>query len=91
VKAQGSEPAATNAPVDRSVHWMGFITVHFFLLLITVPFLFFLVLGRFSPGPDLPPCSLSYLLSAAPTFVLYLLSLTEIVTLIISYAIHLAT
>jgi hypothetical protein len=49
-----SEPAATNAPVGRSVHWMGFfirrrigfISVHFFLLLITV--LFFLVLGRFS-------------------------------------------
>jgi len=46
---------------------MVVITVHFFLLLTTVPFFFFFfffsffrVLGRFSPGPDLPPCSLSY-------------------------------
>jgi hypothetical protein len=52
---------------------MGFITVHFFLLLITVSFFsFFLVLGRFSPGPDLPPCSLSYLLSIAePSYLIY--------------------
>jgi hypothetical protein len=66
-----SEPAATKCiswpfcPLD-GVHFfiwrkMGFITVHFFLLLTTVPFSFFsLVLGRFSPGPDLLPCSLSY-------------------------------
>ncbi len=71
---------------------MGFITVHFFLLLtIVFYFLFFLVLGHFPPGPDLPPCSLSYLLNPAPTFVPYLLSPTDIATLITSYAIDLAT
>jgi len=54
-------------------------------------FILFLVLGHFSPGPDLPPCSLSYLLSPTPTFVPYLLSPTDIATLIISYVIDLAT
>jgi len=54
-------------------------------------FSFFLVIGLFSPGPDLPPCSLSYLLSVAPTFVPYLLSPTNIATLITSYVIDLAT
>ncbi len=78
-----SEPAATNAPVGRSVHWMGCvfsfgakwgpITVHFFLLLTTVLFflILFLVLGLFSH--DLPPCSLSYLINTTPTLVPYLL------------------
>jgi hypothetical protein len=40
VKGTGqSEPAATNAPVGRSVHWMEFVTVHF-LLGFFFPFLF---------------------------------------------------
>jgi len=59
VQTGQTEPAATNAPVGRFVHWMGCvfsfgagrssITVpFFFLLLTTVLFFFFLVLGRFS-------------------------------------------
>jgi len=52
-------------PLDRLRFFiqrqMGFITVHFFLLLTTVLFFSFLVPDRFSRGPNLPPCSLSYL------------------------------
>jgi hypothetical protein len=53
-----------------------------------------LVLDRFSPGPDLTH---SYhvhfltLIGTVPTLVLYLLSLTDIGTLITSYPIDLAT
>jgi hypothetical protein len=49
-----SELTATNAPVGRSVHWMGcvffirrrmgFMTVHFFLLLTIVLFFFWFLL-----------------------------------------------
>jgi hypothetical protein len=56
-----SELTATNAPVGRSVHWMpciffirrrmGFMTVHFFLLLTIV--LFFLGSWLFFHGHDL--------------------------------------
>ncbi len=54
-------------------------------------FSFFLVLVRFSPRPDLAPCSLSYFLSAAPTFVPNLLSPTDIVAPITSHVIDLVT
>jgi hypothetical protein len=58
-------------------------------------FLFiFLLCGRFSPGPDLPPGYPAHhptLLNTAPTLVPYLLSFTKIATLITSYPIDLAT
>jgi hypothetical protein len=58
VQTGQTEPAATNAPVGRSVHWMGSVfsfgagrsssQSFYFFLLTTVLFFFFLVLGRFS-------------------------------------------
>jgi len=52
------------------------------------------VLGRFSPGPGLPPTQFPYfistLISITPTLVPYLLSPTHITTLITSYPIDLA-
>jgi hypothetical protein len=56
-------------------------------------FLFFLLCDRFSLGPDLPPrypAHFPTLLNIAPTLVPYLLSFTNIATLIISYPIDLA-
>jgi hypothetical protein len=64
---------------------MGFIIVHFFLLLIAVFFIFYLILGRFSPGPNLThsyPTHLPTLISIAPILVPYLLYPIDIVTLI---------
>jgi hypothetical protein len=81
-----SEPAATNAPVGRSVHWMGCIFSFgagwgssqsiFFLLLITVLFLFFFYSWPFFPGPDLTHSYLAHfftLIGIATTLVPYLL------------------
>ncbi len=66
---------------------IGFITVHFFLLLTIVLFFFFLFLAVF-PGPDLThtyPVHFPTLISIAPTLVPYLLSPTNLTTLITSY------
>jgi hypothetical protein len=55
---------------------------------------YFLVLGCFSPRPNLThsyPTHFPTLISFAPTLVPYLLSLTNIATLITSYPIDLAT
>jgi hypothetical protein len=55
-------------------------------------FFSFLVLDRFSPGPDLThnyPTHFPTLISTAPTLVPYLLSPTDIATLIINYLIDL--
>jgi hypothetical protein len=57
-------------------------------------FFFGWLCGRFSPGPDLPPRYPAHfltLLNTAPTLVPYLLSLTNIATLITSYPIDLTT
>jgi len=71
---------------------MRFITIHFFLLLTTVLFLlFFWVLARFSPGPDLPPYSVSYSHKYCTKLGTLSLSLTDIPTSITSYPIDLAT
>jgi hypothetical protein len=56
-------------------------------------FFFIFVLGHFSPGPDLTHSYLAHfptLISIAPTLVPYLLSLTNIASLITSYPIDLA-
>jgi hypothetical protein len=98
-----SEPAATNAPVRCSVHWMGCVfsfgarwgsSQSFFLLLTTVLFFSFLLYGCFPPGPDLTPSYPAHFptfISTAPTLVPYLLSPTDIATLITSYPIDLPT
>jgi hypothetical protein len=99
-----SEPTATNALVGRSVHWMGYVfsfgakwdlsQSFFFWFLTTVLFFFFLLCDSFSHGPDLThsyPIHFPTLISIAPTLVLYLLSPTDIATLITSYPIDLAT
>jgi hypothetical protein len=73
-------------------HQMGFISVHFFLLLTTV--LFFLGSWPFFPGPDLTHSYLAHfltLIDIATTLVPYLLSSTDTATLITSYPIDLAT
>ncbi len=73
---------------------MGFISVHFFLLLITVLFFLFLFLFlSVFPGPDLThtyPAHFPTLVSIAPTLVPYLLSPTDTATLITSYPTDLA-
>ncbi len=72
---------------------MGLMTVRFFLLL-TIGTFCFLVLGRFSSGPDLThsyPAHFSTFISTAPMLVPYLLSPTDTPTLITSYPIDLAT
>jgi hypothetical protein len=73
----------------------GTIAVHLFLLLTTVLFSFlFFLCGRFYPGPDLTPSYPAHfltLVSTAPTLVPYLLSPSDIATLITSYSIDLAT
>ncbi len=72
---------------------MGFITVHFFLLLTTIFFILFLFLAVF-PGPDLThtyPAHFPTFISIAPTLVPYLLYLTDTTTLITSYPTDLAT
>jgi hypothetical protein len=71
---------------------MGFISVHFFLLLTTV--LFFLGSWPFFPGPNLTHSYLAHfftLIGIATTLVPYLLSPTDTTTLVISYPIDLAT
>ncbi len=71
---------------------MGFITIHFFLLLTTFFFLGF-VLDHFS-GPDLThsyPAHLPTLISIAPILVPYLLSPTDTATLITNYPTNLTT
>jgi hypothetical protein len=72
-------------------HKVGFIKILFSLLLTIVFFLFFYwFCGHFSLRPDLPPRYLAHfptLLNTAPTLVLYLLSLSNIATLITSYPI----
>ncbi len=75
---------------------MGFITIHFFLLLTIVLFFsfvfFFLFLAVF-PRPDLThsyPTHFPTLVSIAPTLVPYLLSPSDIATLITSYPTNLA-
>ncbi len=71
--------------------WMGFMTVHFFLLLTIV--LFFFGSWSFFPRPDLTHsyhAHFSTFISIAPTLVPYLLS-PNIVTLITSYPIDLTT
>jgi len=71
---------------------MGFMAVHFFLLLTIV--LFFLGSWSFFPGPNLThsyPAHFSTFISTAPTLVPYLLSPTDITTLITSYPIDLTT
>jgi len=86
-------------PLDRLHffirHQMGFITIHFFLLLTIVLFFFFLgVLGRFSHGPNLTHSYLAHFptfISIALTLIPYLLPLTNIITVITSYPIDLAT
>ncbi len=70
-----------------------FIRIHFFLLLITV-LLFFFGFWTLFPGLDLTHSLLTFfstLINIAPTLVLYLLSLTDISTLITSYTINLVT
>ncbi len=100
-----NEPAATNAPVGRSVHWMGCVfsfgakwgssqsLILFSWLLINVfYFILFLFCDRFPPGPDLTPSYSPYfptLISTAPTLISYLLSPTDIPTLITRYPIDL--
>jgi len=72
---------------------MGFIIVHFFLLLTIVLFVL-VVFGHFSPRPNLTHSYLAHfptLISIAPTLVPYLLSLIDIATLITSYRINLTT
>jgi hypothetical protein len=72
---------------------MGFITVHFFLLLTIVLFSFVLFLAIF-PRPDLThtyPYHFPALISIAPTLVPYLLSPIDTATLITSYPTDLAT
>jgi hypothetical protein len=87
-----SEPAATNAPVDRSVHWMGCVfsvgarwgsshSLYFSGTDHCTFFFFPLVWSRFFPGPDL--------ISTAPTLVPYLLSPSDTATLITNYPIDL--
>jgi hypothetical protein len=56
-----NEPTITNAPIGRSIHWMGyvfsfgkkmgFITIHFFSLLTTALFFWGLFLVIFSMDP----------------------------------------
>jgi hypothetical protein len=73
---------------------MGFITVLFFVIDHCIYLFIYLICGRFSLGPDLTP---SYhvhfltLINTTPTLVPYLLSPTDIATLIIRYHIDLAT
>ncbi len=78
-------------------HWApnGVHTVHFFLLLTTV-FLFYFIFCSwpFSFGLDLTHSYSTHLpifISIAPTLTPYLLSLTDIVTLMTNYPIDLAT
>ncbi len=70
---------------------MGFITVHFFLLLISVfkNFNFFGCLAVFPLDLTCHPAHFLTLISTAPTLVPYLLSLTDIATPITSYPIDL--
>ncbi len=96
-----SEPGATNAPVGRSVHWMGCVfsfgarwgsSQSIFLQLITIHFYFiFWFLVVFPLDLTCHPAHFPTLLSNAPTLVPYLLSPTDIATLITSYFIDLAT
>jgi hypothetical protein len=72
--------------------WMGFMIVHFFLLLTIV--LFFLFFRSFFPRPDLThsyPAHFFTFINTAPTLVPYLLSPIGTTTLITSYPIDLAT
>ncbi len=74
-----SEPAATNALVGRSVHWMGHVFhstldgVHHspFLFVIDHCIFFCLIIGHFSLGPDLTHsyhAHLPTLISTAPWY-----------------------
>jgi hypothetical protein len=98
------EPTSTNAqswpfcPLDGlrffSWHQIGFITIHFFLLLTTIFLFLFLVIGHFSPTFDFGhnyPTHLLTFISTTPTLTPYLLSPTNIVALITSYPIDLST
>ncbi len=96
-----SEPAATNAPVGRSVHWMGCIFHSALDGVHLSPFLFaadhctfFFGSWPFFPGPDLTHSYLAHFftfIGIATTLVPYLLSPTDTATLITSYPIDLAT
>jgi hypothetical protein len=73
---------------------MGFIIVHFFLLLTIVLFFLFYGSWSFSPRLDLTHSYHAHfptLISTAPTLIPYLLSPTNIATLITSYPIDLVT
>jgi len=74
---------------------MGFITVLFYCYSsLYYYYFFFLFCDHFSLGPDLTFNYLAHfptLINIAPTLVPYLLSLTDIATLITSYIIDLAT
>ncbi len=73
-------------------HRMGFISVHFFLLL-TIVFYFF-GFWPFFPGPDFTHSYLAHfftLIGIATTLVPYLLSPTDTTILITSYSIDLTT
>ncbi len=98
--------STTNAPVGRSVHWMGciffirhqmgFITIPFVLATDHCIYLFFFCFNcdHFSLGPDFTPNYHVHFLTficIAPTLVPYLLSPLDITTLITSYPINLAT
>jgi hypothetical protein len=72
---------------------MGFITIHFFLLLTIVFFILFFGSWSFSPRPDFTHnyhVHFPTLISTTPTLVPYLLFLTNIATLKISYPMDLA-
>jgi hypothetical protein len=78
--------------VPNGVHqsFSFFATDHYIYIYIYI----YLLCGRFSPGLDLTPSYLAHfptLISTAPTLVPYLLSPTNIATLITSYPINLAT
>jgi len=72
-------------------HQMQFIIVHLFLLLTIVLFFFFWFLVVFPLDLTYHHACFPTIISIAPTLVLYLLSPTDIVTLITNYPINLAT
>ncbi len=97
-----SEPAATNAPVGRSVHWMpcifsfgaGWGSWQSISFCCWPLYFFFFGSWSFFPGPDLThsyPAHFSTFISTTPTLVPYLLSPTNTATLITSYPIDLVT
>ncbi len=103
VQTGQTEPAATNAPVGRSVHWMGSVfsfgagrssSQSIFFPADHCTFFLFFGSWPFFPGPDLTHSYSAHFptfISIAPILLLYLLSPTGTTTLITRYPIDLAT